>query len=153
MREMLLKTVLAELRLTLTPNGAVRLAGPIEAAEGAFGRAEEEMLGVLFRGVAYEYDTMIRRARQGPRVEQMRRVRGLLETAVVAAVCWRNNEAQRLAVCRLARAIVASGKAGGVPEVILLAEVDDQLRGSALVSAVDEMLAAAAALRESKPQL
>jgi hypothetical protein len=152
-RELLLRTVLDEIRSTLTPNGAVRLAGPIEAAEGALGRAEEEMLGALIRGVKYEYYAMIRQARQGPRAEQMRRVRSVLEKAVLAAVCWESKETQLMTVCRLARAAVAAGMARGVPEVVLLAEVDDQLRGAALASAVDEMLAAAAALRGSTSQL
>jgi uncharacterized membrane protein len=152
-RELLLKTALSELRSTLTPHGVVRLAGPIEAAEGAFGHATEEVLGVLFRGVAHEYDTMIRQARQGPRAARMRVVRSVLERAVISAACWRNKEAQMRSSCDLAQAMVAAGMANGVPEVVLLAEVNDDLSGESLFDAVHEMLAAAAALRRTEPRV
>jgi hypothetical protein len=147
--ELLLKTVLSELRATLTPLGAVRLAGALDAAEGAFGNAGEEVLGVLFRSVAHEYDSMIKQARQGPRAARMRVVRSVLERAVVAATCWSTKEAQMKATCRLAQAMVQAGIANGVPEVVLLAEVDGRLTAESLANAVHEMLAAAVAVRHA----
>jgi hypothetical protein len=144
-REALLQVVIQEVRSTLTPNGKVRLAGALDAAEGAIAHGED-VASLLFRVLADSYESMLRQARSGARMERMRELRGSLERAVVLSACS-YEESATLAACSLARAMTHSGIAAGVLEVRMLAGVDVSLRGELLITAVRDALDAAEEIR------
>lgn len=142
---MLLREVIAEVRATLTPKGLVRLSGALDAAEGALSQGED-VASLLFRVLADGYDSMLRQARSGARVDRMRDLRASIEYAMVVSACTKEST-MAIALCSLARAMAGSGVAADRLEVRVLAGVNPSLRGDALVQAVRDSLDAAEAIR------